>query len=150
MYLSIYLQGSKGLCGVLLWEGTGDRTELKYFEPHSYGRQCCVFLVLLMLNRRPSGPALCWVMAFFTASHQHLLRSQQNTPALWVLADSWCISDFCGFLCPTQGTMTPAPFLYLLLHLYEPWETHKWTWKILPDYMFPGHLKKCDNKNEVF
>ena len=27
--------------------------KLQYFDPHSYGRQCCVFLVLLMLNRRP-------------------------------------------------------------------------------------------------
>ena len=32
----------------------------------------CVFLVLLMLNRSPWGP-LCWVMAFFIASYQHLL-----------------------------------------------------------------------------
>ena len=39
IYLSIYLQGSKGLCGVLLWEAVGERTELQYFEPHSYGRQ---------------------------------------------------------------------------------------------------------------
>ena len=31
-----------------------------------------VFLVLLMLNRRPRGP-ICWMMAFFTASYQHLL-----------------------------------------------------------------------------
>ena len=46
--------------------------KLQYFDPHSYGRQRCVFLVLLMLNRRPRGP-LCWVMAFFTASYQHLL-----------------------------------------------------------------------------
>ena len=44
----------------------------KYFDPHSYGRQRCVFLVFLMLNRRPRGP-LCWVMTFFTASYQHLL-----------------------------------------------------------------------------
>ena len=29
-----------------MWEGAGDRTELKYFDPHSYGRQRCVFLVL--------------------------------------------------------------------------------------------------------
>ena len=27
----------------------------------------------LMLNRRPSGPALRWMMAFFTASYQQLL-----------------------------------------------------------------------------
>ena len=47
--------------------------KLLYFDPtHSYGRQHCVFLVLQMLNRRPRGP-LCWVMAFFTASYQHLL-----------------------------------------------------------------------------
>ena len=46
--------------------------KLQYFDPHSYGRQRCVFLVLLMLNRRPWGP-LCWVLAFFTASYQHLL-----------------------------------------------------------------------------
>ena len=42
------------------------------FTPYSYGRQRCVFLVLQMLNRRPWGP-LCWVLAFFTASYQHLL-----------------------------------------------------------------------------
>ena len=42
-----------------------------YFDPHSYGHQRCVFLVLQMLNRRPRGP-LCWLMAFFTASYQQL------------------------------------------------------------------------------
>ena len=36
----------KGLLRVLLWEGVGDRTELQYINPHSYGRQRCVFLVL--------------------------------------------------------------------------------------------------------
>ena len=46
--------------------------KLQYSDPHSYGRQRCVFLVLQMLNRRPWGP-LCWVLAFFTASYQHLL-----------------------------------------------------------------------------
>ena len=29
-----------------MWEGVGDRTELQYIDPHSYGRQRCVFLVL--------------------------------------------------------------------------------------------------------
>ena len=56
-----------------MWEGVGDRTELQYSDPHSYGRQRCVFLVLQMLNRRPWGLALCWMMAFFTASYQQLL-----------------------------------------------------------------------------
>ena len=37
----------------------------------------CVFLVLLMLNRRPRG-SLCCVMAFFIASYQHLLRTSAH------------------------------------------------------------------------
>ena len=36
----------KGLLRVLLWEGVGDWTELQYIDPHSYGHQRCVFLVL--------------------------------------------------------------------------------------------------------
>ena len=51
--------------------------KLQYFDPHSYGRQRCVFLILLMLNRRPWGP-LCWVLAFFTASYQHFLWSPNS------------------------------------------------------------------------
>ena len=70
IHLSIYLQGSKGLCGVLLWEGVGDRTELQYFDPHSYA--LCLSHSPGLLNRKPRGP-LCWVMAFFTASYQQLL-----------------------------------------------------------------------------
>ena len=77
MYLSLYCKGSKRLLKVYVWEGAGDRTELKYFDPHSYARQCCVFLVLLMLNRTPWGP-LCWVLAFFTASYQQLLWSPNS------------------------------------------------------------------------
>ena len=60
--------------------------KLQYFDPHSYGRQRCVFLVLLMLNRRLWGP-LCWVLAFFTASYQHLLRTSTHqgpkAPSAW-------------------------------------------------------------------
>ena len=40
IYLSLYL---KGLC---VWGGVGDRTELQYIDPYSYGHQRCVFLVL--------------------------------------------------------------------------------------------------------
>ena len=49
--------------------------------PHSYGRQRCVFLVFQMLNWRPSGPALCWMMAFFTASYQQLLWTPTQSGA---------------------------------------------------------------------
>ena len=59
-----------------MWEGVGDRTELQYIDPHSYGHQRCVFLVLLMLNWRPGGSAFCWVLAFSTTSCLQLLVSK--------------------------------------------------------------------------
>ena len=88
----------KGLLRVLQWEGVGDRTELQYIDTHSYGRQRCVFLVLLMLNRRlsfllsagflyhilsPTGLRNYWGprgplrpgVAFPTTSYQQLLWS---------------------------------------------------------------------------
>ena len=46
MYLSLYWKGSKRVLKVLQWEGVGDRTELQHTDPHSYGHQRCVFLVL--------------------------------------------------------------------------------------------------------
>ena len=96
----IYLQGSKRSCGVLLWEGAGDRIETAIFSPHSYGRQRCVFLVLLMLNQRPWGPH-CWMVAFFTASYQQLLWTPTHqgpkAPSAW-----------CGF--PYHiSSITPSP-----------------------------------------
>ena len=39
----IYLSLNFNVC---VWEGAGDRTELQYIDPHFYGRQRCVFLVL--------------------------------------------------------------------------------------------------------
>ena len=66
----------KGLLRVLLWEGVGGRTELQYIEPHSYGRQRCVFLILLMLNWRPGCSAFCWVLVFSTTScHKRVSKS---------------------------------------------------------------------------
>ena len=74
--------------------------KLQYFDPHYYGRQRCVFIVLLMLNRKPRGP-LCWVMAYFTASYQYLLctSSGPKAPCAW-----------CGF--PYHiSSITPSPTL---------------------------------------
>ena len=74
---SLYCKGSKRLFKVCVWEGVGAEQKLQYSDPHSYGRQRCVFLVLPMLNWRPWGP-LCWVLAFFTASYQQLLWSPNS------------------------------------------------------------------------
>ena len=44
--LTLFERVCKGLLKVLLWEGVGDRTEMQHIDPHSYGHQCCVNLVL--------------------------------------------------------------------------------------------------------
>ena len=64
----------KGLLRVLLWEGVGDRTETAiYWPPLLWSSVLCLSRSPGLLNRRPRGPALCWMMAFFTASYHQLL-----------------------------------------------------------------------------
>ena len=110
LYLSIYLQGPKGLCGVLLWEGVGDWTELQYIDPHSYGRQRCVFLVLLMLNWRPRGP-LCWVRAFSTTScHQQVSLHHRGSRGPLRLGVAFPTTSYQQLLwTPTQSGAPRAP-----------------------------------------
>ena len=72
MYLSFY-------CNVCMWEGVEDGTKTAIYWPHSYGHQRCVFLVLLMLNRRPGGSGFCWVLAFSTTSgHQRVSETTRG------------------------------------------------------------------------
>ena len=76
----------KGLLKVCVWEGAETEQKLQYFDPHFYGRQRCVFLVLQMLNCRPSSP-LSWVNAFFTATYQQLpwtpTHRSPKAPSAW-------------------------------------------------------------------
>ena len=51
-----------------MWKGAGDRTGLQHIDPD----QRCVFLVFLMLNRRPRGSAFYWL------SLQHLVSDFSN------------------------------------------------------------------------
>ena len=67
MYLSLY-------CKVLWWEGAGDQTKTAiYWPPLLWPSALCLSRSPGLLSRRPRGPALCWMMAFFTASYQQLL-----------------------------------------------------------------------------
>ena len=70
--LTLFVRVRKDCAGFYCERELETEQKLQYFDLHSYGRQRCVFLVLQMLNRRPRG-LFCWVMAFFTASYQHLL-----------------------------------------------------------------------------
>ena len=69
--LNSFARVRKGCVGFYCERELETEHKLQYFDLHSYGWQRCVFLVLLMFNRRPRGP-LCWMMTFFTASYQHL------------------------------------------------------------------------------
>ena len=53
----------KGLLKVCVWEGVGDRTETVTFDPYSYGRQRCVFLVPQGCSTGGPGvhSAGCWL-----------------------------------------------------------------------------------------
>ena len=74
IYLSLY-------CRVCVWEGVGDRTEQHHIDPYSYGHQRCVFLVLLMLNRRPRGPTFCWLSLLHLVSNFSELTDFLSSPS---------------------------------------------------------------------
>ena len=72
-----------------MWKGVGDWTELQYIDPHSYGHQRCVFLVLLMLNQRRGGSAFHWVLDFSTTlCHQRVSKTAGGPegPFCWMVA----------------------------------------------------------------
>ena len=77
MYLSLYCKGSKRVTQGLRVRGSWRSNITAIFWPSLLWPSCCVFLVLLMLNRRSRGPH-CWVMASITASYQQLLWSPNS------------------------------------------------------------------------
>ena len=62
----------KGLLEVFVWERSGDRIELKYFDSKLMAVSVVSFSFSRAAQLEAQGP-LCWVMAFFIASYQHLL-----------------------------------------------------------------------------
>ena len=77
-------KGSKRLLKVCVWEGVGDRTEASIFwPPLLWPATLSLSRSLGLLNRRSRGSALCWVMAFFSASYQQLISnwSGPQTPS---------------------------------------------------------------------
>ena len=62
----------KGLFKVCVWEGVGDRTETAIFWPPLLWPSTLCLSRSLDAQPEAQRP-LCWVMAFFTASYQHLL-----------------------------------------------------------------------------
>ena len=72
-----------------------------FWPPLLWPSALCLSCSPGLLNRRPRGP-LCWMMAFFTASYQHLLRTSTHqgpkAPSAW-----------CGFPYHNSSiTLTPT------------------------------------------
>ena len=58
-----------------------NRTAIYWPPPLLWLSALCLSRSLGLLNRRPRGSALCWVMAFFTASYQQLLWTSTQSGA---------------------------------------------------------------------
>ena len=60
-----------------MWEGVGNRTELQYIDPHSYGHRRCVFLVLQGCST--GGPevhsAVCRLSLPYLVSNSSVLQT---------------------------------------------------------------------------
>ena len=73
MYLSLYCKDSKRVTQSFTVRGSWrpNRTTI-YWPPLLWPSALCLSRSPGLLNRKPRGPALCWIMAFFTASYQQL------------------------------------------------------------------------------
>ena len=74
MYLSLYCKGSKRVTQGFMVRGSWrpNRTAI-YWPPLLWPSALCLSRSPGLLNRGPRGPALCWMMAFFTASYHQLV-----------------------------------------------------------------------------
>ena len=70
-----------------MWEGVGDRTELQYIDPYSYGRQRCVFLVLQGCSTGGPGAQLsaeCWLsLPHLVTNGSPKLLGTPRAPSAW-------------------------------------------------------------------
>ena len=74
MYLSLYCKGSKRVTQGFTVRGSWrpNRTTI-YWPPLLWPSALCLSRSPGLLNRRPRGPALYWMMAFFTAPYHKLV-----------------------------------------------------------------------------
>ena len=97
-----------------------------------------------MLNRRPRGP-LCWVMAFFTASYQHLLWTpiQSGAPSpiglVWLslrqsMRIPWEFSTSSHFISQFSPTLFPLITAIRMCHFLP---VHHSEW-----HFWPGRRSK--------
>ena len=94
IYLSLYL---KGVCVRGSWRPNGTAT---YWPPLLRPSVLCLSRSPGLLNRRPGGPAFCWVLAFSTTSSLQLLVSKtQWLPVFTELYNSSIAHSIFGMAC---------------------------------------------------
>ena len=108
----------KGLLKVCVWEGAGDRTELKYFDPKLMAVNVVSFLFFLCSTRGPGvHSAECWLSLLHLIS----IFSGPQTPSGFPRAPS----AGCGFpyqissISVSNATGTPTVLTSVLTELYN-------------------------------
>ena len=98
-----------------VWEGVGDRTELQHIDPHSYGHQRCVFLVLQGCSTGGIGPTLLgadFLYRILSPTAPNTKHSTAWLPVFTELYNRWIAysisphdwpSEMCHFRCLWNG-----------------------------------------------
>ena len=97
---------------VCVWEGVGDRTELPHIDPHSYGHQRCVFLVLQACSNRSPGAHSAGCCSLYHILSPTGLVSKLNRgspgPLLLDTGFLYCILSPTGFQKLTDFLSSPS------------------------------------------
>ena len=67
-----------------MWEGVGDRTKLQHIDPHSYGHQRCVFLVLLGCSTGGLETQSNWLPVFIVLYNSSIAHSISLEWHVWL------------------------------------------------------------------
>ena len=96
---------------------------LQYIDPHSYGHQRCVFLVLLLLNRRPRGP-LCRLSLLHLITNWSGPQTPSGVPrapsAGWWLSLTHLVSNSSDLQLSRGPRGLPPPDGGFLYHILSP------------------------------
>ena len=134
MYLPLYCKGSKRFTQGLRVRGSWGPNRTAIFWPTLlWPSALCLSHSPGLLNRRPRGPALCWMMNFFTASYQQLLWTPTqsgapspfglvwlsllhlvSTPTVWLLV----LTELYNSSTPTQSPYYVRNFFFFYLRSY--------------------------------
>ena len=119
IYLSLYWEGLKRVTPGFTVRGRWrpNRTAI-YWPPLLWPLVLCLSCSPGLLNRRPRGPALCWMVAFSTTSCLQLLWSPTQSGVLRAPSAGWWLS--LPYLVSNSSVLQLSYFLsspsYIIVH----------------------------------